>query len=93
MGNNAKRKSKSVQTPAKNQSSFDKEIVNKLSKINDNLESVNRWIESSSKTRAFSGKNFALSVLIAVIATILSSIIISNHKQYPRTKQFPKKRI
>ena len=77
MGSNKRRKSKTVQVPAKNKSPFDREIVNKLNKINDNLESVNRQLEDSSKMRSFSGKNFVLSVLIAVIATILSSIIIT----------------
>ena len=77
MKNNKQKKSKSIQTPTKAQDSFNREIVNKLNKISDNLESVNHRLESSSKTKAFSGKSFSLSVLIAVIATILSSIIIS----------------
>jgi len=69
--------SKSVQAPTENQNPFNMEIVNRLNKINDNLESVNRRLDNSSKMRSFSGKNFVQSVLIAVIATVLSSIVIS----------------
>lgn len=53
MGSNKRRKSKTVHVPTKNKSPFDREIVNKLNKINDNLESVNRQLEDSSKMRSF----------------------------------------